>query len=233
MAKKKGEPDEFTCFKCRVKFRGQASFHGEYRQIYGGVTEIRLCCKCTFETGALWNGESKSIERQIKEKIDYCVSQHGIVKYADAKRTAYEEILDLVSNHCIIFNGDNLKSHWGRDITQLELTARRIIHNEFKINCEEQVKLIDRYTVDGLIETEGKSIALEYDGYHHSTNEQKEKDRHRDSMLFEYGGYKVLRIPSDIIYSNKPYFRTILLDALYHVKRNKKIEVPMQPVAKQ
>jgi very-short-patch-repair endonuclease len=231
MSKKK-EPDEFTCFKCKVKFRGQASFHGESRQSYDGVTEIRLCCKCTSEARALWTGESKSIERQIREKIDYCVSQHGIDKYADAKRTTYEEILDLLSNHCIIFNGDNLRGHWGRDKTQLELTAHRIIHNEFKINCAEQIKVLDRYTVDGLIETEGKSIALEYDGYHHSTDEQKEKDRHRDSMLIEYGRYKVLRIPADIIYNNKPYFRTILLDALYDVKHStKKREAPQLPVA--
>jgi very-short-patch-repair endonuclease len=109
-------------------------------------------------------------------------------------------------------------------LSQLELKARRIIRNEFKINCEEQPRLYGdyySYKVDGLVDTEGKSIALEYDGpYHHSTVEQKEKDRYKDSKLSFYG-YTVLRIPSNIIYNNKSHFKTLLLDAIYGVKHVK------------
>jgi hypothetical protein len=42
---KKEEPDEFRCSKCKIKFRGLDSFHGEYRVWYGNVKNIQLCMK--------------------------------------------------------------------------------------------------------------------------------------------------------------------------------------------
>jgi very-short-patch-repair endonuclease len=190
-----------------------------------------LCSKCLAETQALWSGETKKIERQIEEDIEYWTRRHGINKYADANRTAYENLLDLLANHCVTFNGDNLKASGGRDLTTLELIARRIIHDEFKINCEEQIILYSSYfprgyTVDGLI---GDNLVLEYDGYYHSRSDQKDRDSHRDFMLTEYGKYKVLRFSKDEINNDKSGFKTRILDGILDIKQRKpKVSLPAQ-----
>lgn len=233
---KKNHLSEFDCTKCRNHFLGQDSLHGELRVETDGIKRLSLCYKCHTEVLALLGGECQYIERHIKERIEHYANRHGKDNHADAKRIAYEEILDLLANHCTMFDGENLKSYWGKDMTQLERTARRTIH-DFNINCEEQVRIpiiSHRSIVDGLIHTKGKSIVLEYDGqYHHTLEKQKEKDEYKDFMLTEYGGYKVLRIPYDIIYDTSR-FRTILLDALYGVRSGaKKANALRLPVKKE
>ena len=55
---------------------------------------------------------------------------------------------------------------WSRDLSLLELTACRIIHDEFKINREEQIELSGsayRHIVVGVIETGGQRVVLDYD----------------------------------------------------------------------
>jgi very-short-patch-repair endonuclease len=225
---KKGIPD-FVCFKCKERFLGLDSFHGEYRIRHGGVKNIQLCEKCLRETDALWWDETKTIGRHIQEKIEYHTEQHGIDRHADAKRTAYEEISDLLTNQSTIFNGNNSKVGYGRDLNKLELRARRIVHDKFKINCEEQVQLTvqgRRYVVDGLIMLKGKEVVLEYDSdYYHNTEQQREKDRYKDLMLTN-AGYNVVRISEDIIKYEKPSFRSSILDAMYgRRQRNTRISL--------
>lgn len=166
MPKKKQEKT-FKCTKCHHTFLCQESFYGRCSMPYDEVYEVKLCSRCLIETNALWNGETKTIEREINEKIEYHTSRHGIDKYADAKRTAIEEISDFLTNHCLLFNGENGNCSNNRDLTHLEKTARRIIHDDFKINCEQQPQVYGSaysYRVDGLIETKGRSIVLEFDG---------------------------------------------------------------------
>ena len=222
---KKNDVSEFDCSKCNQKFLGLDSFHGEYRIRRDGLVVVRLCRQCLVETKALWDDETKIIIRAIREKIEECTRQHGINKYADAKRTVYEEVLDFLENQTLLFNADNGRSIGSRDLSQLELSARGIVRDEFKINCEEQIQLIGNYydyTVDGLISTgRGKDVVLEYDGYWHGTYEQKEKDRYKDSVLIE-NGYNVLRISEHIIKNDRSRFKTLILDALYGVKHNSK-----------
>jgi hypothetical protein len=134
---KKNDVSEFDCVKCHQKFLGLDSFHGEYHIKQVDVKEVRLCSKCLNETKALWDNETEVIKRRIKERIEEYARHHRIDKYADAKRTECEKILDLLENHCILFNGDNVRSIRNRDLSQLELSARGTIHDEFKINCEE------------------------------------------------------------------------------------------------
>ena len=236
---KKNDVSEFVCSKCHQTFLGLDSFHGEYQNLQDGIGQMRLCTKCLSETMALLNGETEFIMREVRERIEECTRQHRIDKYADAKRIAYEEILDLLENHCILFNGNNVRCIRNRDLSTLERAARRIIHDEFKINCEEQIQLSGSYydyTVDGLISTgRGKDVVLEYDGYWHGTYEQKVKDRHKDSVLTEEG-YDVLRIPEHLIKNDKSQFKTLILDALYGVKHGSKkttlqTQSPLSPVS--
>ena len=125
----KKEHIEFRCYKCKVGFRGVDSFHGVYRVSIGGVTNIQLCMKCLNETMAVWNGEAKFLRGHIEKEIESCTRQHRIDKYADAKRTTFEKVLDLMDNS-IIFNGYNERSGYGRDLSSTELAARRIVHGE-------------------------------------------------------------------------------------------------------
>lgn len=216
---------EIVCYKCKQKFLGLDSFRGEYRIPHGGVKNIQLCNKCLHETNALWWGETKTIERHIQEKIEYYTRQHGIDRYADAKRTACEEISEYLTDHCNIFNGHNNKAPNEKDLSQLELTARNIIHDDFKINCAEQITLLKgdvyRYKVDGLILTGRREVVLEFDSsYYHSTDEQKERDSHKDFMLTEYGDYVVVRISEDIIKNDKPGFKSLVLNAIFGTKQS-------------
>ena len=175
----KGNISEFDCYKCKHRFQGQASFQGEYTLYRGDVKKIQLCSKCCRETNALWLNETKTIERHIKEKIEYYARQHGIDKYADAIRTAYEEELCLLTKESVIFNGNNSRIGYGRDLNKFELRARNIVHDDFMINCEEQVQLTvdgNRFVVDGYIQIKGKEVVLEYDSdYYHSTEAAKRK----------------------------------------------------------
>jgi very-short-patch-repair endonuclease len=110
-----------------------------------------------------------------------------------------------------MFNGYNARSGYGRDLSSTELAARRIVHGENKINFEEQIKLCVpgyRCIVDGLISMGSKQIALEFDSdYWHRTEEQKEKDSNKDSILIE-NGYKVVRVSEQIIKNDKSRFKT-------------------------
>src|SRR5688500_13275434 len=98
MSKKKEEPDEFTCSKCKEKFRGLDTFHGEYRIMRSDVKDIQLCMKCLNETAATWDGELNNLRGQITREIENCIRQHRIDRYADAKIPAYEKVLDLIDN---------------------------------------------------------------------------------------------------------------------------------------
>ena len=199
---KKGEPDEFRCSKCNVKFRGLDSFHGEYRIKRGDVKNIQLCMKCLYETISSWDGEFNNLRAQIEREKEICIRQHKIDRNADAKRIAYEKVLDLIDNS-IMFNGYNERTGYGREISSTELEAREIVHSEFKINFEEQVKSRPGYLIDGIIPIENNCIVLEFDGaYWHRTEEQKVRDREKDVALTMYG-YKVVRIPEKIIKSDK------------------------------
>jgi hypothetical protein len=134
----------------------------------------------------------------------------------------------------IIFDGNNFKCGYQGDQSRLELMARKIIHENFMINCEEQVQLIvkgERFVVDGLITLKGKEVVLEYDSeYYHSTEQQKERDNYKDHILTEYGGYIVVRIPEDIIKYEKPIFRSRLLDAMHGIKQRKnKASIQVHP----
>jgi very-short-patch-repair endonuclease len=229
---------EFDCYKCDHRFQGQASFQGEYSLYQGNVKKIQLCRRCCRETDRLWLNETKIIERQIKKKIEYYTRQHGIDKYADAKRTAYEELLHLLTNETIIFDGSNSRSGYQGDLSKLELMARKIVHEDFMINCEEQVQITlqgERFVVDGLITLKGKEVVLEYDSdYYHTTEQQKERDRYRDYMLTEYGGYTVVRVSEDMIKYEKPKFRSLILDAMYGIKQRKykeSIQVPSNEIS--
>jgi|GEM_PF-5003096 hypothetical protein len=219
---------EFGCYKCGLRFQGQASFQGEYTLYRGDVKKIQLCSKCCRETTRLWLNETKTIERHIKEKIECYARQHGIDKYADAKRTISEEILCLLTDECVIFDGNNSKIGYGRDLNKLELRARKIVHDDFMINCEEQVQLTvdgNRFVVDGYIQIKGKEVVLEYDSdYYHSTEQQKERDRYKDFMLTKYGGYIIVRISEDVIKYDKPGFRSRLLNALHGIRQRKNKE---------
>ena len=137
---------EFDCYKCDHRFQGQASFQGEYSLYHGDVKKIQLCTKCCRETIRLWLNETKTIERQIKKKIEHYTRQHGIDKYADAKRTAYEEILHLLTKETIIFDGNNSRSGYQGDLSKLEQLGRKTIHEDFMINCEEQIVLLVQIT---------------------------------------------------------------------------------------
>ena len=229
---KKKEPDEFTCSKCKVKFRGLDSFHGEYRVMRGDVLNVQLCLKCLYETVSSWNGEFDIFRAQIEREKENCIRQHKIDRNADAKRIVYEKMLDLIDNS-IMFNGYNEHSGYRKDKSSMELQARRIIHGDCKVNFEEQVQLTNRshysYVVDGLILGK-KPVVLEFDSaYWHSTPEQKEYDNRKDVMLSEYGGYRVQRIPQRVIENDKSRLMTLLLNALYNVKNNsKKTELPTQ-----
>lgn len=227
----KKDPDEFTCSKCNVKFRGLDSFHGEFRIRTSGIKNIQLCIKCLYETISSWAGEFIKLRAQIEREKEYCIRQHKIDRHADAKRTVYEKVLDLIDSS-IMFNGYNERSGYGRDLSTIELEARRIMHGEFKINFEEQIRLASRHLVDGVIPIEKNYIVLEFDGaYWHSKEEDKERDRKKDSDMTRYG-YKVIRIPQKIIENDKSRFMTLLLNALYNVKHsNMKKEAPQLPVA--
>lgn len=230
MPKRKVEFDEFTCTKCKVRFWGLDSFHGEYRVRHDDVKNIQLCMKCLKETEAVWVGEPNYLKGQIEREIENWTRQHKVDRNADAKRIICEQVLDLMDNSNI-FNGYNERAGYGRDLSNTELEARRIVHGEFKINFEEQVR--DRgYLIDGVLTIGKKDIALEFDGgYWHRTDEQKERDKMRDTVLTNRG-YKVVRIPEQIIKNDKSKFKSLLLDALFNVKRNNnKIKVPKLPVA--
>lgn len=181
----------FRCHKCEEDFWGSDSFHGAYTIMRSDVKNVQLCLKCTYETTATWSGEAYYLRGQIEREIENCIMQHGIDRHADVKRIAYEKVLDLIDNS-EMFNGYNKRSGYGRDLSNTELEARRIVHGEFKINFEEQIKLTRngfRYLVDGLIPMKGKEkdIVLEFDSdYWHSTDEQKEKDRYKDSKLIAW-----------------------------------------------
>jgi very-short-patch-repair endonuclease len=156
--------------------------------------------KCLNETVATWNGESNNLRAQIEREKENCIRQHKINRNADAKRIAYEKVLDLIDNS-IMFNGYNERTgysreiSYGREISSTELEAREIVHGEFKINFEEQVRLAEGHLVDAYIPIEKKWIVLEFDGaYWHRTEEQKVRDREKDAALTMYG-YKVVRIP--------------------------------------
>jgi very-short-patch-repair endonuclease len=221
---KRKEHIEFRCSKCKVGFRGVDSFHGEYRISIGGVTKIQLCMKCLNEMMAVWNGECNYLRGHIEKEIESCTKQHVIDKCADAKRTAFEKVLDLMDNSTM-FNGYNERSGYGRDLSSTELAARRIVHGENKINFEEQIGIrVQGYRciVDGLIPIGRKQIVLEFDSdYWHRTEEQKERDSNKDSILVE-SGYKVVRVSEQIIKNDKSQFKTLLLDALFDVKRSTK-----------
>jgi hypothetical protein len=175
---KKKIPD-FTCSKCKQKFLGLDSFHGEFTIPIGETKEIKLCRKCLSEIVALLAGETRTIKRHIQEKIEYYTKQHGIDRYADAKRTAYEEISEYLTENCTIFNGYNNKARNGKDLSQLELTARSIIHDDFNINFTEQVILsysdVYRYKVDGLILTGKKKWLLSL--IHHTITAQSSRKK--------------------------------------------------------
>jgi len=227
---KSSDVSEFDCSKCYIHFLGLPSFHGEYRVRHGDVKNIQLCMKCLNETMAAWVGEPNYLRGQIEREIEKCIRQHKVDRNADAKRTAYEKILDLMDNSTM-FNGYNERAGYGRDLSNTELEARRIVHSDFKINFEEQVR-VGGYLMDGLVKIGREEIDLEFDGgYWHRTEEQKERDRLRDTALTNRG-YKVVRIPEQIIKNDKSQFKTLVLDALFNVKRsNNKIEVPKLPVA--
>jgi very-short-patch-repair endonuclease len=232
MSKKK-EPDEFRCSKCIANFRGSDSFHGEFQVRRGSVLKIQLCMKCLYETIAGWDGEFNNLRAQIEREKENCIRQHKIDRNADAKRIAYDKVLDLIDNSTM-YNGYNERTGYVRELSGTEIEGRRIVHSEYKINFEEQVKTGSGHIVDGLIHRGKKWIALEFDSaYYHSTEEQKERDRKKDAALAMHG-YKVVRIPEKIIKNknDRSQLMTILLDALYDVKRgNNKVEVPKLPVA--
>ena len=233
----KREVSEFDCYKCELRFQGQASFQGEYSLYMGDVKKIQLCGKCSRETNALWSNQTKTIKRRIREKIEHYTRQHGIDKYADAKRTAYEEILHLLTEETIIFDGNNSRSGYQGDLSKLELLARKIVHEDFRINCQEQVQITvqgERFVVDGYITLKGKVVVLEYDSeYYHSTEQQKQRDEYKDHMLTNRG-YTVVRIPEDIIKYERPSFRSLILDAMYGIKQKKNntsIQVPSNEIS--
>jgi very-short-patch-repair endonuclease len=235
----KTKVSEFVCSKCKHKFQGLPSFQGEYAIRYSGVKNIRLCKMCLHETNALWDNEPKTIERHIREKIEYYTRQHGIDRFANAKRIASEEILELLTNQSVMFNGNNFRIGYGKDLNRFELKVRELVHDEFRINCEEQVQISirgRRYVVDGLIELKGKCVVLEYDSdYYHSTEQQKQKDQDKDFTLTEFGGYTVLRISEDIIKNEKSRFRSHILDAMYGIKQKKSkapINIPSTAISK-
>jgi very-short-patch-repair endonuclease len=223
--KRKKEDTEFRCSMCKEEFRGLDSFHGEYRVMRGVVKNVQLCLKCLYETTALWGGEFNSFRGQIKREIENCIRQHRRDKNADAKRTAYEKVLDLIDSS-VMFNGYNERSGYGRDLSGLELDARRMIHGTFKINFEEQIRLGGGQLVDGLIPLEKNPIVLEFDGWRHGIDEQKERDKKKDNILTMYR-YKVLRFPEKTIQNDRSQIMTLILDAFYNMKRNnnKKIEI--------
>jgi hypothetical protein len=64
-------------------FQGLDSFHGEFSV---GRKDVKLCTKCFAETMALWFEEPKKIERHLLKEIGNLISQHGINRFADAKR---------------------------------------------------------------------------------------------------------------------------------------------------
>jgi hypothetical protein len=68
----------FDCTKCGYIFLGVESFHGEYLIPHGEVRDVKLCSKCLAETDSLWSGETKTIVRQIEEKIEYLTRRHAI-----------------------------------------------------------------------------------------------------------------------------------------------------------
>ena len=138
--------------------------------------------------------------------------------------------MDLIDN-TVILNGYNERSGYNRDLSSLELEARRIIHGEFKINFEEQIRIGGRYLVDGLIPLEKNPVVLEFDGWRHGIEEQKERDQKKDATLSLYK-YSVVRIPEKTIKDDKSSLRTSMLDALYGVKcPTKKKVVPMNQAA--
>jgi very-short-patch-repair endonuclease len=137
-----------------------------------------------------------------------------------------------------IFDGNNSRSGYLGDQSKLELMARKIVHEEFMINCEEQVMITkqgERFIVDGLITLKGKSVVLEFDSeYYHSTKQQKERDSYKDRVLTEYGGYTVVRIPEDIIKYERPRFRSLILDAMCGIKQRKNkasMQVPSNEIS--
>jgi very-short-patch-repair endonuclease len=139
-------------------------------------------------------------------------------------------------DNCVMFNGYNDRTGYGRDISSNEVEARRIVHGEFKINYEERIKLsgLDyRYVVDGYIPAGRKKIVLEFDSdYWHRTEQQKEKDSDKNFILTE-NGYEVVRVSENLIKSNKSQFKTLILDALFGGNRYaKKREALRLPVVK-
>jgi hypothetical protein len=234
----KRKVSEFVCYKCKNRFLGEASFQGEFTIQYGQVKIIELCSKCLRETNALWSNESKKIERQIEKKIEYYARQHGIDRYANAKRSAYEGALHLLTKESILFDGNNSTSGYSGDLSKLELMARMTIHEDFMINCEDQIQLTvqgERFVVDGLIHIKRKWIVVEYDSaYYHSSTRQKQRDEYKDYMLTEYGGYTVARVPENIIKHEKPDFRSRLLDGMCGIKQKKNkasIEIPPNEIS--
>jgi len=232
---KSSDVSEFDCSKCDIHFLGLPSFHGEYRIPHsGGVREVNLCSKCLAETDALWSGETKTIVRQIEEKIDYLSRQHAIDRNAE-KRIAYVDVLDFLVTRCTIFDGYNVKSGYGRDLSQLELHARKMIHGDFRINFDEQVQLSRRYpryryVADGLMKIGKREVVLEFDSeYRHGSDDQQERDYFRDLHLRE-DGYQVVRIPEQVIKNDRSGLKNLLLDVIYNVKRgSKKRVVSTQP----
>jgi hypothetical protein len=91
-----------------------------------------------------------------------------------------------------MFNGNNSRTGYGRDLTKLELRAHKIVHDDFMINCEGQVLLTvqgSRFLVDGFINVKGNEVVLEYDSaYYHSSEQEKERERYKDFMLTKYEG---------------------------------------------
>jgi hypothetical protein len=143
--------NEFTCSKCEERFFGVDSFHGEHRVTQNGVKNIQLCMKCSAETIAFWKGEYYYLRGQVEWEIRNCTREHGVNRYANERRVAYEKELELMDN-CVMFNGYNNRTGYGRDMSSTEVEARRIVHGEFKINYEEQIKLSGpdyHYVVDG------------------------------------------------------------------------------------
>jgi len=179
----------------------------------------------------LMNGEFNNFLRQIERLRANCIRQHRTDKNADATRIAYENVMDLIQNS-VIYDGYNYRPGYGKGINNFELESRRIFHGDCKINFEEQVKVGSGHIVDGLIPLKGSPIVLEFDGYRHETEEEKERDRNRDEIL-AVRGYKVERFPEEIIKHDRSLLMTSLLNALYSVKRrNKNRKVPQLPAPK-
>ena len=143
-----------------------------------------------------------------------------------------------MTKETIIFDGNNSRSGYQGDLSKLEQLGRKTIHEDFMINCEEQVQLSvqgERFVVDGLIHIKRKCVVVEYDSaYYHSSPQQIQRDEYKDYMLTKYGGYTVVRIPENIIKYEKPDFRSRLLNGMCGIKQGKNkasIQVPSNEIS--